>query len=109
MKSKIVTGTTTLTTTSFVLEMKKVKSCNRTTATAKHTMGNKNTATKDTPVFAAAGPGSQHKTAGRGRDLGPAAASAYTSTARGCENILNSFSSVQTEIKLSVSIHKSSF
>ena len=38
--------------------------------------------TKDTPVFAAAGPGSPHKTAGRGRDLGPAAASAYTSPAR---------------------------
>ena len=80
------------------------------TAPAKHKMATKIQqifVTKDTPVFAAAGPGSPHKTAGRGRDLGPAAASAYTSPARGCENILNSFSSVQTEIKLSVSIHKS--
>ena len=53
-------------------------------------MGTKNTAkflTKDTPVCAAAGPGSPHKTAGRGRDLGPAAASAYTSPAQRGEGV----------------------
>ena len=60
------------------------------TAPAKHKMATKIQqifVTKDTPVFAAAGPGSPHKTAGRGRDLGPAAASAYTSPAQRGEGV----------------------